>query len=111
MTPILTSATQINGVEEDQIAKPHRPLPSGRKSSEDATVLYYTLFASMWAAALYTKTIPCTLTYSIAIVIYNEGGLAAVPVLKNIIGAIGLVCYCWGTTTILDTRFIPYLYG
>lgn len=66
-------------------------------------MLYYALLASMWAAALYAKTIPCTLTYSIAIVIYNEGGLAAVPVLKNIIGAIGLSCYCWGTTVILGT--------
>lgn len=57
----------------------------------------------MWAAAFYTKTIPCTLTYSVAIIIYNEGGLAAVPVMKNVIGAVGLACYCWGTTVILGT--------
>ena len=56
----------------------------------------------MWVAAFYTKTVPCTLTYSVAIVIYNEGGLAAIPVVKNIIGAIGLACYCWGTTIILS---------
>ncbi|TDZ29095.1 Fumagillin beta-trans-bergamotene synthase [Colletotrichum spinosum] len=56
----------------------------------------------MWAAALYTKTVPCTLAYTIAIVVYNEGGLAAIPVVKNLIGAIGLACYCWGTTVILD---------
>jgi hypothetical protein len=56
----------------------------------------------MWAAAFWTKTILCTLTYSIAIVIYNEGGLAGIPVVKNVIGAIGLSCYCWGTTIILD---------
>ncbi|KAL8672377.1 MAG: hypothetical protein Q9168_003150 [Polycauliona sp. 1 TL-2023] len=92
---------QINGVEEDRVAKPHRPLPSRRMSTGEAAVLYYALFALMWAAALYTKTILCTLTYSVAIVIYNEGGLAAVPVLKNLIGALGLACYCWGTTVIL----------
>ena len=45
----------------------------------------------------------CTLTYSVAIVIYNEGGLAAIPVVKNVIGALGLACYCWGTTIILGT--------
>ncbi|KAI4172113.1 MAG: hypothetical protein LQ343_003761 [Gyalolechia ehrenbergii] len=92
----------IIGVEEDRLAKPHRPLPSGGISPENATVLYYVLFALMWAAALYAETIPCTLAYSAAIVIYNEGGLAAIPVVKNVLGAIGLSCYCWGTTTILD---------
>lgn len=55
----------------------------------------------MWLAAFSEKTIPCTLTYSVAILIYNEGGLAAIPVVKNVIGAIGLACYCWGTTIIL----------
>ena len=75
-------------------------------SLEGATVLYYVLFALMWAAALCTNTIPCTLTYSIAIVIYNEGGLAAIPVVKNVIGAVGLACYCWGTTIILGQLLI-----
>ncbi|KAL8748489.1 MAG: hypothetical protein Q9184_007267, partial [Pyrenodesmia sp. 2 TL-2023] len=92
---------QINGVEEDKIAKPHRPLPSGDISPQNATTLYYALFASMWAAAIYTKTVPCTLIYSVAIVLYNEWGLARVPVVKNVIGATGLVCYCWGATVIL----------
>jgi hypothetical protein len=59
----------------------------------------------MWIAAIHTNTIVCTLVYSIAIVIYNEGGLAAIPVVKNIIGAIGLSCYCWGTTIILGMGF------
>ncbi len=94
---------QINGVEEDRIAKPHRPLPSGDISTENATRLYYILFALMWAAAFYSNTIFCTLIYSLAIVAYNEGGLAAIPVVKNVVGAIGLVCYCWGTTVILGT--------
>ena len=88
-------------MEEDRIAKPHRPLPSGRITLEDARLLYYILFTLMWFAALYEKTIPCTLIYSVAIVAYNEGRLAAIPVVKNVIGAIGLTCYCWGTTIIL----------
>jgi hypothetical protein len=54
----------------------------------------------MWIAAIYTNTISCTFVYSIAIVVYNEGGLAAIPVVKNFIGAVGLGCYCWGTTII-----------
>ncbi|KAI4117431.1 MAG: hypothetical protein LQ345_002334, partial [Seirophora villosa] len=92
----------INGVEEDRLAKPHRPIPSGRISPRHATLLYRVLFASMWAAAVSAKTIPCTLAYSVAIVVYNEGGWAAVPVVKNVLGAVGLACYCWGTTVVLD---------
>lgn len=55
----------------------------------------------MWAVSLYTKTEWCTLVYSVAILVYNEGGLVRYCVLKNILGAIGLACYCWGTTVIL----------
>jgi 4-hydroxybenzoate polyprenyltransferase len=91
-------------VEEDRIAKPHRPLPSGRISPDDAVKLYHVLFGLMWAAAFYAKTIPCTLTYSAAILMYNEGGLAGIPVVKNMLGALGLACYCWGTTVILGMR-------
>ena len=65
----------------------------------------------MWALAFYANTIPCTLTYSVAILIYNEGGLAAIPIVKNIIGAIGLACYCWGTTIILGRSIIPLIAG
>lgn len=70
-------------------------------SSDNANLLYYGLFISMWAAAYFMETVSCTLIYSVAIVIYNEGGLAAIPIVKNVIGAIGLACYCWGSTIIL----------
>ncbi|RYP77979.1 hypothetical protein DL771_000838 [Monosporascus sp. 5C6A] len=97
-----TVKNQIDGIDEDRIAKPHRPLPSGRITPGQATILYYVLFLLMWIAAIHTNTITCTLIYSVAIVVYNEGGLAAIMVVKNTIGAIGLGCYCWGTTIILD---------
>jgi hypothetical protein len=99
------SNDQIDGVEEDRIAKPRRPLPSGRISPENPRVLYRVLFTLMWAAAFYTRTILCTLVYSVAIVVYNEWGLAKIPIVKNVIGAIGLACYCWGTTIILGMVF------
>lgn len=55
----------------------------------------------MWAAAICTRTILCTLVYSVAILVYNEGGFAKTPIFKNLLGAIGLTCYCWGATIIL----------
>jgi beta-trans-bergamotene synthase len=95
---------QIDGLEEDRLAKPNRPLPAGRISVENARALYYVLFMLMWAASLYARTTLCTLVYSIAIVVYNEGGLAKLHVLKNVVGALGLACYCWGTTIILGIK-------
>lgn len=88
-------------MEEDRLAKPHRPLPSGRISLERAWVLYVMLFALMWAVSVHARTVKCTFAYTVAIVAYNEGGLAKVPIVKNVIGAIGLACYCWGATVIL----------
>lgn len=92
---------QIDGVEEDRLGKPNRPVASGRISIENATLLYYALFLSMWVASYYTNNLLCTFIYSVAIVVYNEGALARIPVVKNFIGALGLAFYCWGTTVIL----------
>ncbi|KAJ5028369.1 UbiA prenyltransferase family [Bipolaris maydis] len=89
---------QILGLEEDRIAKPHRPLPSGLISLEDAHILYRCLLVCMWIAAFHCNTFVCTFAYTAAITIYNEGGLAAFSGLKNVIGAFGLMCMCWGTT-------------
>ncbi len=41
--------------------------------------------------------------------IYKEGGLAVIPVVKNVMGAIGLVYYCWGTTIILGMGFLSFV--
>ncbi|USP76384.1 hypothetical protein yc1106_03658 [Curvularia clavata] len=35
-------------------------------------------------------------------IVYNEGGVATIPGLKNLLGAIGIMCFCWGTTITFD---------
>ncbi|KAK8133679.1 hypothetical protein PG984_005691 [Apiospora sp. TS-2023a] len=92
---------QLNGIDEDRMAKPYRPLPSGRITVGQATLLHRVSFLLMWAAAFQANTVACTLVYSIAIVSYNEGGLSEFAVPRNLVGALGIGCYCWGTTTIL----------
>lgn len=54
----------------------------------------------MWITAVYFQTLSCTFVYTFTMIIYNEGGLAAIPGLKNVLGAVGIACYCWGTTII-----------
>lgn len=100
------AVNKIVGLQEDRIAKPHRPLPSGLISLEDAHILYRCLLVYMWIAALYCNTLVCTIAYTAAITIYNEGGLAAFASLKSVIGAFGLMCQCWGTTVTFGERAI-----
>ncbi|KAE9984140.1 hypothetical protein BLS_003038 [Venturia inaequalis] len=49
---------QIDGVEEDRIAKPYRPLPAGRITLEDAQALYYCLFGLMLLSGISLNTLP-----------------------------------------------------
>ncbi|KAK8009258.1 hypothetical protein PG991_011809 [Apiospora marii] len=93
---------QLGGIEEDRMAKPYRPLPSGRITVGQATLLHRVSFLLMWVAAFQANTLACTLVYSIAIMSYNEGGLSELAVPRNLVGAVGIGCYCWGTTAILD---------
>jgi hypothetical protein len=74
-------------------------------------MLYCYMFVCMWFAAFYFKTCLCTFIYTVAIVIYNEGELAAIPGVKNIIGAVGLTCYCWGTTIIFGKERPALVYS
>ncbi|KAL4921139.1 UbiA prenyltransferase family [Aspergillus aurantiobrunneus] len=92
---------QMLGIPEDKISKPDRPLPSGRISLQDAGLLYAILFCLMWAISVYTGTEPCTLFYTIAILVYNEGGLARIAMFKNVLGGFGMSCYCWGGASVL----------
>ena len=87
------------------MAKPYRPLPSGRITVGQATLLHRVSFLLMWLAAYQANTVACTLVYSVAIVSYNEGGLSEFAVPRNLVGAVGIGCYCWGTTTILGEKF------
>ncbi|KAJ0414967.1 hypothetical protein BJY00DRAFT_318261 [Aspergillus carlsbadensis] len=81
---------QIDGLPEDKISKPYRPLAANRISPADAQRLYHALLLLMWAAAVYLKTTAVTAVYSLAILGYNEGRLARVALLKNGIGGVGL---------------------
>lgn len=93
---------QIDGIGEDLVAKPYRPLPAGRLTVAAAKQLYYFFFVLMLSIGTYTNTLTCTLIYTAMILAYNEGRLAEFPLSKNILAAGGLICYCWGVTIIFD---------
>ncbi|KAL2836247.1 hypothetical protein BJY01DRAFT_59562 [Aspergillus pseudoustus] len=51
------------------------------------------LYSFGWQQCI-QRTAPVTLVYSVAILVYNEGQLARFALLKNVLGGVGLGCYC-----------------
>jgi hypothetical protein len=98
---------QIIGIEEDKLCKPHRPFPSGRISLKHGEFLYHLVVALCITISIYHGLTAVSLVYMLAIWLYNEGGLSMHPIPKNPLGAIGYMCYCWGTTYIIGTFFAP----
>ncbi|KAF8998254.1 UbiA prenyltransferase family [Cyathus striatus] len=92
---------QLIGVDEDRICKPYRPFPSGRITLPQGNALYYSVVAICFLFSLFHGLLLVTSVYFLATVSYNEFELSANPIAKSPVGAIGYMCYCWGTTYIL----------
>ncbi|KAJ6538462.1 UbiA prenyltransferase family, partial [Mycena vulgaris] len=93
---------QIVGLEEDRLSKPNRPIVSGRISIEAAQTLYLCVGALSVLYSVYHRVLLCSIVYMVAIYCYNEGGMSRNWFLKSFLGALGYVCYCWGTTIVFD---------
>ncbi|KAJ6583781.1 UbiA prenyltransferase family-domain-containing protein [Mycena sp. CBHHK59/15] len=92
----------IVGLEEDRLAKPNRPIVCGKISAGAAHRLYLVVGALSLAYSVYHGVTLCSAVYMLAIWCYNEGGMSRHWFLKSFLGSIGYVCYCWGTTILLD---------
>jgi hypothetical protein len=92
---------QMIGVEEDKICKPDRPFPSGRMTLACGQSLYLAIVSLAIALSVYHGLTNVSLIYMLAIWLYNENGLSAHPLLKSPLGAVGYMCYCWGSTYII----------
>ncbi|KIY53726.1 hypothetical protein FISHEDRAFT_32764 [Fistulina hepatica ATCC 64428] len=92
---------QIDGVEEDRLSKPNRPIVSGRITLENAYRLYVVLGVfSVLMSVCYRLTV-CSLLYMALMLLYNECGLSRKWYFKSSIAAVAYFCYSWGTTVVL----------
>jgi 4-hydroxybenzoate polyprenyltransferase len=87
-------------VEEDRLSKPSRPIVAGRLSVDAAQKLYLFVGVLSLAWSVYHGLLICSAVYMLAMYCHNEGGMSRNWFLKSFLGAIGYVCYCWGTTII-----------
>jgi len=90
------------GLEEDRLSKPNRPIVSGRISLAEAQRLYLTAGVIALLYSTYHRLVLCSVIYMFSIYLYNEGGLSCNWFMKSLLGAIGYMCYSWGTTAIFD---------
>ena len=100
---MLTRYSQIVGLDEDKLAKTHRPIPSGRISPEATQTLYLCLIVASLLMSVRHGLLTPSLIYFAAIIAYNEFGLARNWVAKSALSAIGYICYCWGMSVCFGT--------
>ena len=98
---------QLVGIEEDRLCKPTQPFPASRISLERGQDLYYLVIAISFSMSIYHGLTFVSFVYFCATWSYNEFGLSANLLAKNPIGAIGYMCYCWGTTYIIGKSNSP----
>lgn len=87
---------QRQGMAEDALNKPWRPLPSGRLTSEQATFITYFMYPITWTIAIrFGGLVPCLFETAFSLW-YNELGGSENPFLKNLLNGVGLTCFLVG---------------
>ncbi|RYP44207.1 hypothetical protein DL768_009299 [Monosporascus sp. mg162] len=87
---------QRQGMAEDALNKPWRPLPSRRLTSEQATFVTYFMYPTTWTVAIrFGGLVPCLFETAFSLW-YNELGGSGNPFLKSLLNGVGLTCFLVG---------------
>lgn len=92
----LHNQRHASAIAEDAINKPWRPLPAGRLSSEQATILMYLMYPIILGVAFTVGGLGPCLLEMISCVWYNEWGGASQPFVKNLLNGAGFACFLAG---------------
>ncbi|KAF9468341.1 UbiA prenyltransferase family [Collybia nuda] len=95
------TSNQTMDIEEDRHNKPDRPIPSNRLTIKNAIILRWALILTcLLFSASYNNEVACASVVIAAFtVIYNElGGHASHWAMRNILNAIILASFEWGST-------------
>lgn len=86
---------------EDSVNKPWRALPSGRITEREARWMLLTLIPITFLATLWLGGISETVVMMVLTWMYNDlGGADELYVVRNLINALGFMCYSSGATTV-----------
>ncbi|KAK7445489.1 hypothetical protein VKT23_014906 [Stygiomarasmius scandens] len=97
-------SNQAGSETEDAVNRPWRPLPSKRVSRKQAVILRWTLvvLCMVWSATYDAEMALITLGLFVTTYVYDEGGLAAHPVGKNLCNIGGYTTFELGATKLMD---------
>lgn len=101
-------ANQIYAVVEDTLNKAHRPLPAGRISPQNATVLRWALIPlCLVISALYSaQAVYASVMFAFLTFIYNElHADAGFWLVRNVVNGLGFAAFEWGTTLLAGECF------
>lgn len=83
-------------IQEDSINKPWRPLPAKRLTPLEATKLMYAVYPVVILSSAYFGGLGPCLVEAFSCLWYNEWRGAESPILKNLLNAVGFVCFLAG---------------
>ena len=105
-------ANQVIGVEEDRQNKADRPIPAGRISIHNATILRWALFpvCLLYSLAYSVETFWASLLLLLLTIFYNEvGAHAGLWILRNCTNALGYAAFEIGATLVACTFTVLFL--
>ncbi|KAI0376538.1 UbiA prenyltransferase family [Hypomontagnella monticulosa] len=97
---------QRHGIAEDTLNKPWRPLPSGRLTPEEATLIMYFMYPVTIIIALKCGGLAPCLLEMVFCLWHNEWGGGENAILKNLINGFGIPCLIAGPLEIATGRSI-----
>ncbi|KAI0169852.1 UbiA prenyltransferase family-domain-containing protein [Hypoxylon sp. FL1284] len=85
-----------SSVKEDAVNKPWRPLPAGRITPRQTTLLVYAMYPVIILVSLQAGGMASCIFEAFLCLWYNEFGGAADPLFKNLLNGLGFGCFFAG---------------
>lgn len=108
---IITISGQAQGVEEDRIEKPDRPIPSGMITVKGAWLLWRIVLVMYLAVSLFQGVFHWTLLWVVTVFVHNLLGGARHWIIKNAsmsLGTIALLGASWQIVSPLTEEVLRY---
>jgi len=102
-----------DSIIEDRVNKAWRPIPAGRLTSQEARRLLLVIIPVVFSASLYLGGVCETVAMMVLTWMYNDLGAAdEVYVVRNLINALGFMCYSSGSTSVAAGNYslTPWAY-
>lgn len=104
----INNQAQNESIQEDQINKPWRPLPSGRITSHNALRIMFVFYAVSLISSFILGGYRQSLSLIFLGTWYNNfGGADRGLIIRNLINALGYICFTSGAMEVAQKSYLP----